>query len=112
MLFSCSCICIASLVLAPEMVLVAMQSGFSLGHGYPAAGQRCVAAGHRGRVCAGVRLGFDAALDWGALSEVAGYFDWLCEREGKPRGEVAATIRALRASDPRRHGLNLRYQLK
>ncbi|MEO8080863.1 MAG: pyruvate carboxylase subunit B [Caldimonas sp.] len=33
-------------------------------------------------------LGVETSLDLEAIAEVAGYFDWLCVREGKPRGCV------------------------
>ncbi|TMG89344.1 MAG: carboxylase, partial [Betaproteobacteria bacterium] len=34
-------------------------------------------------------MGFVTGIDRKALAEVSGYFSWLAEREGKPRGQVA-----------------------
>ncbi|MGN2393390.1 carboxyltransferase, partial [Pelomicrobium sp. G1] len=34
-------------------------------------------------------LGFETTINTEVLADVSGYFDWLCEREGKPRGQVA-----------------------
>ena len=100
--------------LAPEVYEVAMQSGFSLGH----TATRPLANGASLPATEDVyararRLGCDAALDCGALAEVAGYFDWLCEREGKPRGEVARYDPALYEHQiPGGMVSNLRYQLE
>jgi pyruvate/oxaloacetate carboxyltransferase len=48
-----------------------------------------------------------------ALAEVAGYFDWICERENKPRGRVAAYDPALYEHQiPGGMISNLRYQLQ
>jgi pyruvate/oxaloacetate carboxyltransferase len=33
-------------------------------------------------------LGVATSLDMEAIAEISGYFDWLCVREGKPRGKV------------------------
>ena len=100
--------------LAPEVYEVAMQSGFTLGHTAtrPLANGASLPATEDVYARAG-RLGFDAALDRGALEEVAGYFDWLCEREGKPRGKVARYDPALYEHQiPGGMVSNLRYQLE
>jgi pyruvate/oxaloacetate carboxyltransferase len=47
-----------------------------------------------------------------ALAEVAGYFDWVCERDDKPRGQIAAYDPALYEHQiPGGMISNLRYQL-
>lgn len=76
--------------LAPEVYEIAMQSGFRLGHTatQPLANGASLPATED--IYARARqLGFATTLDPIALAEVAGYFDWLCEREGKPRGKIA-----------------------
>ena len=100
--------------LAPEVYEIAMQSGFVLGHTAtrPLANGASLPATEdvHARAC---RLGFDTALDTNALAEVAGYFDWVCEREGKPRGKIAAYDPALYEHQiPGGMVSNLRYQLE
>lgn len=76
--------------LAPEVYEIAMRSGFRLGHTAtrPLANGASLPATeevlHRARC-----NGFATHMNDDALSEIAGYFDWICERDGKPRGEVA-----------------------
>jgi oxaloacetate decarboxylase alpha subunit len=100
--------------LAPQVYEVAMQSGFALGHTatQPLANGASLPATEDVYARA-LRLGFDAALDTSALAEVAGYFDWLCERESKPRGSIANYDPALYEHQiPGGMVSNLRYQLE
>ncbi|MEK7862631.1 MAG: carboxylase, partial [Chloroflexota bacterium] len=82
--------------LAPEVYEIAVVSGLRYGYtaSEPLANGASLPAteeiGARAR-----RLGVATSLDAAALEEVAGYFAWLCEREGKPRGKVAAYDPAL-----------------
>ncbi len=82
--------------LSPEVYQIAMQSGFSLGDTAvePLANGASLPAAEeierRARA-----LGIRTGLDLGALQESSQYFDWLAERESKPRGEVAAYDPAL-----------------
>ncbi len=76
--------------LSPEVYQVAIECGFNYGH----TAVRPLANGaslppaddieERARA-----FGRETGIDREALREVSGYFDWLCEREGKPRGQVA-----------------------
>lgn len=76
--------------LAPEVYAVAIASGFRFGYtaceplangaSLPATEDIAARAQH---------LGYDTGINREALREVSGYFDWLCEREGKPRGKIA-----------------------
>jgi pyruvate/oxaloacetate carboxyltransferase len=76
--------------LAPEVYQIAIETGFR--HGYTAAEPLANGASlpatedidSRARA-----LGFVTGIDRQALAEVSGYFSWLAEREGKPRGQVA-----------------------
>ncbi len=76
--------------LAPRVYEVAMQSGFT--HGYTASEPLANGASlpateeidERARA-----LGFQTSMDRDVLAQISGYFRWLCEREDKPRGEVA-----------------------
>ena len=36
----------------------------------------------------GTLLGVDTSLDMDAIAEISRYFNWICVREGKPRGCV------------------------
>ena len=100
--------------LAPEVYEMAMQSGFRFG--YTAVAPLANGASLPATEDIGARarnLGFDTSLNDGALAEVAGYFDWLCEREGKPRGKVATYDPALYEHQiPGGMISNLRYQLQ
>ena len=76
--------------LAPEVYKIAIETGFR--YGYTAAEPLANGASlpatedidSRARA-----LGFVTGIDRKALAEVSGYFSWLAEREGKPRGQVA-----------------------
>jgi pyruvate/oxaloacetate carboxyltransferase len=82
--------------LAPEVYQVAIERNFSFGHtaveplangaSLPAAEDIDARARHLGRHT-GIHLDM--------LKEVSGYFGWLSEREGKPRGKVATYDPAL-----------------
>ena len=82
--------------LAPEVYSIAIESGFRYGHtaSEPLANAASLPATEeierRAR-----ELGVDTRVDRDALADVSGYFAWLCAREGKPRGEVAAYNPAL-----------------
>ncbi|MDE2360551.1 MAG: carboxylase, partial [Betaproteobacteria bacterium] len=100
--------------LAPEVYEIAMQSGFRFGHTAtePLANGASLPATEEIEARAR-RTGFATGLDAQALREVAGYFAWLCEREGKPRGRVAAYDPALYEHQiPGGMISNLRYQLQ
>ncbi len=100
--------------LAPEVYEIAMQSGFRLG--YTATAPLANGASLPATEDIGARArnrGFDTSLNDGALAEVAAYFDWLCEREAKPRGQVATYDPALYEHQiPGGMISNLRYQLQ
>ncbi len=76
--------------LAPEVYQIAIETGFR--YGYTAAEPLANGASlpatedieSRARA-----LGYATGIDREALAEVSGYFSWLAEREGKPRGRVA-----------------------
>src|SRR5438552_17531725 len=82
--------------LAPEVYEIAMQSGFRLGYTATAPLANGSSLPATEDVLARARnLGFVTSMNDGVLAEIAGYFDWLCEREGKPRGKVAKYDSAL-----------------
>ncbi|TMH07490.1 MAG: carboxylase [Betaproteobacteria bacterium] len=82
--------------LAPEVYEIAMQSGFRLGYTATAPLANGASLPATEDVLARARnLGFVTSMNDGVLAEIAGYFDWLCEREGKPRGKVAKYDSAL-----------------
>jgi pyruvate/oxaloacetate carboxyltransferase len=100
--------------LAPAVYSVAMQTGFEyaytalepLGNGASLPATQEI----RRRALA---LGFECRLDEAAMREASGYFDWLCVREEKPRGEVARYDPALYEHQiPGGMISNLRYQLQ
>jgi pyruvate/oxaloacetate carboxyltransferase len=100
--------------LGPEVYEIAMQAGFRLGYTAtrPLANGASLSATEdvldRAR-----RLGFATGMSDGALAEIAGYFDWVCERDGKPRGEIATYDPALYDHQiPGGMISNLRYQLE
>jgi oxaloacetate decarboxylase (Na+ extruding) subunit alpha len=100
--------------LAPEVYEVAMQSGFRFGYtaSEPLANGASLPATEDIAARAG-RLGFKTSLDRKALKEVAGYFAWLAEREGKPCGRIARYDPALYEHQiPGGMISNLRYQLE
>jgi oxaloacetate decarboxylase (Na+ extruding) subunit alpha len=82
--------------LAPEVYEIAMQSGFCLGYTAtePLANGASLPA-TEDVLARARRLGFDTSMNDEALSEVASYFHWVSEREGKPRGEIARYDAAL-----------------
>jgi pyruvate/oxaloacetate carboxyltransferase len=100
--------------LAPQVYQVAMQSGFRLGYTatHPLANGASLPATED--VLARARgLGIATSMNDGALAEIAGYFDWVCERDHKPRGRVAAYDPALYEHQiPGGMVSNLRYQLE
>jgi pyruvate/oxaloacetate carboxyltransferase len=100
--------------LAPEVYEIAMETGFRLGYtaseplgnGASLPATEDVLARARER-------GFATAMNDDALSEVAGYFRWLCEREDKPCGTIATYDPALYEHQiPGGMISNLRYQLQ
>jgi len=100
--------------LAPEVYGVAIESGFRFGYtaSEPLANGASLPAtediGARARA-----LGCETSLDPESLAEVAGYFSWVCEREGKPRGRVARYDPALYEHQiPGGMISNLSYQLE
>ena len=82
--------------LAPQVYAVAIQSGFRFGYtaSEPLANGASLPATEEIEARAH-ELGFTTGIDREALAEVSGYFSWLCEREGLPRGEVMAYDAAL-----------------
>jgi len=100
--------------LAPEVYEIAMQSGFRLGYTatQPLANGASLPA-TEDVLARARRLGLATAMDDDALADIAGYFDWVCEREGKPRGEIASYDPALyRHQIPGGMISNLHYQLE
>src|SRR6185436_974030 len=76
--------------LAPEVYQIAIETGFR--HGYTAAEPLANGASLPATEDIDARakaLGFVTGIDDQALAEVSGYFSWLAEREGKPRGRIA-----------------------
>jgi pyruvate/oxaloacetate carboxyltransferase len=69
---------------------IAIETGFR--HGYTAAEPLANGASLPATEDIDARaraLGFVTGIDRQALAEVSGYFSWLAEREGKPRGQIA-----------------------
>jgi len=100
--------------LAPEVYEIAMRSGFRLGYtaSEPLANGASLPA-TEDVLARARRLGLASSVNDAALAEIAGYFGWLCEREGKPRGEIAAYDPALYEHQiPGGMISNLRYQLQ
>ena len=99
--------------LAPEVYEIAIRSGFAAGY----TATRPLANGASLPATEDVlerarRQGCATSMKDDALAEIAGYFDWVCERDGKPRGEVAAYDAALYEHQiPGGMISNLRYQL-
>jgi len=100
--------------LAPQVYEIAMQSGFRLGYTAtePLANGASLPATED--VLARARtLGIATSMNDAALAEIAGYFNWVAEREGKPRGEIATCDPALYEHQiPGGMISNLRYQLQ
>jgi pyruvate/oxaloacetate carboxyltransferase len=82
--------------LAPQVYEIAMQRGFRYGYtaSEPLANGPSLPA-TEDVLARARRLGLATSMDDDALAEVAGYFSWVSEREGKPRGKVAAYDAAL-----------------
>ena len=100
--------------LSPEVYEIAMQSGFRLGYtaSEPLANGASLPA-TEDVLARARRLGFATSMNDAALAEIAGYFNWVCEREAKPRGEIAAYDPALYEHQiPGGMISNLRYQLE
>ncbi len=100
--------------LAPEVYSVAMRTGFQyaytalepLGNGASLPTTQEI----RRRALA---LGLKSRLDAPAMREASSYFNWLCAREDRPRGEVARYDPALYEHQiPGGMISNLRYQLQ
>lgn len=76
--------------LAPEVYSIAIEAGFEYAYtaSEPLANGASLPAtedvDRRAR-----ELDVETGLNLNALAEVSSYFDWLCERENKPRGQVA-----------------------
>ena len=100
--------------LAPEVYRIAIASGFALGHTavQPLANGASLPAAEEIEAIAR-DMGRRTSIDRAALKQVSGYFDYLCEREEKPRGKVAAYDPALYEHQiPGGMISNLRYQLR
>ena len=100
--------------LAPRVYETAIRSGFQAGYtaSEPLANGASLPATEEINAIAR-KLGFKTSLDEKALKEIAGYFRWLCIREGKPCGEVAQYDPALYEHQiPGGMISNLRYQLE
>ncbi len=100
--------------LAPKVYEEAIKAGFQAGYtaSEPLAnGASLPATEEIGAIAR--RLGFDVSLDDDVLKGIAGYFRWLCVREGKPCGEVAQYDPALYEHQiPGGMISNLRYLLQ
>jgi len=82
--------------LAPAVYQVAIESGFR--YGYTASEPLANGASLPATEAVEARaraLGRDTGIDRAALAEVAAWFAWLCERDGKPRGRAATFDPAL-----------------
>jgi pyruvate/oxaloacetate carboxyltransferase len=76
--------------LAPEVYQIAIETGFR--YGYTAAEPLANGASLPATEDIDARarsLGRETGIDRQRLAEVSGYFSWLAEREGKPRGRIA-----------------------
>jgi pyruvate/oxaloacetate carboxyltransferase len=82
--------------LAPEVYTVAIASGFRFGHSAaePLANGASLPA-TEDIAARAQSLGYETGIQPAALQELSGYFDWLCVRENKPRGQVATYDPAL-----------------
>jgi pyruvate/oxaloacetate carboxyltransferase len=100
--------------LAPKVYEIAIRSGFQAGYtaSEPLAnGASLPATEEINRIAR--KLGFKTSMDEKVLRNIAGYFRWLCVREGKPCGEVAQYDPALYEHQiPGGMISNLRYQLE
>lgn len=75
--------------LAPQVYAIAIESGFRYGYtaSRPLANGASLPATEDVAASAQA-LGFSTGIDAATLSEVSGYFAWLCEREGLPQGQM------------------------
>jgi len=100
--------------LAPKVYEEAIKAGFQAGYtaSEPLAnGASLPATEEIGAIAR--RLGFQVSLDDEVLKTIAGYFRWLCIREGKPCGQVAKYDPALYEHQiPGGMISNLHYQLE
>jgi len=100
--------------LAPQVYELAIEAGFRFGYTAtePLANGASLPA-TEDIVARARRLGVATSMDDAALAEVASYFRWVCERENKPCGKVAAYDRALYEHQiPGGMISNLHYQLE
>jgi oxaloacetate decarboxylase alpha subunit len=100
--------------LAPQVYEVAIESGFRLGYTatQPLANGASLPA-TEDVLARARRLGVATSMNDDALAEIAGYFDWICERDDKPRGQIATCDPALYEHQiPGGMVSNLRYQLE
>ena len=100
--------------LAPKVYEEAIKAGFQAGYtaSEPLAnGASLPATEEINRIAK--KLGFQTSMDENVLREIAGYFRWLCIREGKPCGQVAKYDPALYEHQiPGGMISNLHYQLE
>ena len=76
--------------LAPQVYSIAIKSGFRYGHTAAAPLANGASLPSTEDIAKIARdLGYETGLNADALAEVSAYFDWLCLREGKPRGEIS-----------------------
>lgn len=82
--------------LAPQVYEIAMASGFKYGHTAvkPLANGASLPSAQE-IIERSARAGRSMRVNGAALDEVSDYFDWICERDDKPRGQVVAYDPAL-----------------
>jgi pyruvate/oxaloacetate carboxyltransferase len=100
--------------LAPDVYELAMETGFRFGYTAtePLANGASLPA-TEDVLARARRRGFATSMDDAALAEVAAYFRWVCERENKPCGRIAACDPALYEHQiPGGMISNLHYQLE
>ena len=100
--------------LAPKVYEEAIKAGFQAGYtaSEPLANGASLPATEEIDAIAR-RLGYETSMDTEVMEEIAGYFRWLCIREGKPCGQVAKYDPALYEHQiPGGMISNLRYQLE
>ena len=100
--------------LAPKVYEIAIRSGFQAGYtaSEPLANGASLPATEEIDAIAR-KLGYRTSMNRDVLRQIAGYFRWLCVREGKPCGEVAQFDPALYEHQiPGGMISNLRYQLE
>ena len=100
--------------LAPKVYEEAIKAGFQAGYtaSEPLANGASLPATEEIDAIAR-RLGYETSMDTEVMREIAGYFRWLCIREGKPCGQVAKYDPALYEHQiPGGMISNLHYQLE